>query len=284
MLDVLLDALLDTAKLIPFLFLAYLMLELIEHHASKKAKDFTAKAGHLGPLVGSLLGVVPQCGFSASASNLYSGGVISLGTLIAIFLSTSDEMLPVMLSEGADISRILPLLAIKVGCGILIGFGVDLVLRFLKKAPAERSISRLCEEEHCHCGNGGVIRSALLHTGEISLFIFLFSFGIGTILFFVGEESLAAFAASKSILVPILAALVGLIPNCASSVILTELFLDGVISTGAVVAGLLAGSGVGLLILFRINKRMKENLAITAVIYLSGTAVGILLDLLGVVI
>lgn len=283
MLDVLLDALIDTAKLIPFLFVTYLILEWIEHKAAKKTQAAAAKAGMLGPAVGGLLGAVPQCGFSASAANLYSGGIISVGTLIAIFLSTSDEMLPVMLSEKASVSRILILIGIKVVCGILIGFIADLILRLCKKTPQKSDISHICEEEHCHCEKG-ILRSSLVHTAQITLFIFLFSLIIGIIIYFVGEEQIAALAANAKILGPVVCGLIGLIPNCAASVVLTELFLDGIISTGSMMAGLLAGSGVGLLILFRINKNIKENLLITAAVYGSGLLVGILFDLIGITI
>lgn len=283
MFDVLLDALIDTAKLIPFLFVTYLILEWIEHKAAKKTQAAAAKAGMFGPAVGGLLGAVPQCGFSASAANLYSGGIISVGTLIAIFLSTSDEMLPVMLSEKESVSRILILVGIKVVCGILIGFIADLILRLCKKTPHKNNISHICEEEHCHCEKG-ILRSSLVHTAQITLFIFLFSLAVGIIIYFVGEEQIATLAANAKILGPVVCGLIGLIPNCAASVVLTELFLDGIISTGAMMAGLLAGSGVGLLILFRINKNIKENLLITAVVYGSGLLVGILFDLIGVTI
>ena len=283
MLDVLLDALLDTAKLLPFLFITYLILEFVEHKAAEKTRAAAAKAGALGPAVGGLLGIVPQCGFSASAANLYAGGMISVGTLIAIFLSTSDEMLPVMLSEQASVTRILTVLGIKAACGILIGFAADLTLHLCKKAPQKKDISHLCHEEHCHCERGIWI-SSLVHTAQIALFIFVFSLLVGGIIYFVGEDRIASLASDAGVLGPVICGLIGLIPNCASSVVLTELFLDGVISTGSMLAGLLAGSGVGLLILFRIHKNIKEDLLIAAVIYGSGVAVGILFDLIGITI
>ena len=284
MLDLLLDAVLDTAKLLPFLFITYLLLELIEHKAAKKTAAAAARAGVFGPAVGGLLGAVPQCGFSASAANLYSGGIISAGTLIAIFLSTSDEMLPVMLSEKASLPRVLAILGIKVVCGILIGFIVDFILHLCKKTPRSNDISHLCEEEHCHCEKG-IFRSALIHTVQIALFIFLFTLLVGGIIYFVGEDKIAALAGESGVFGPLVCGLIGLIPNCASSVVLTELFLDGVISTGSMLAGLLAGSGVGLLVLFRVNgKAVKENLLIAAIIYVSGILVGILADVVGIVL
>ncbi len=283
-LHVILHALEETAKLIPFLFLTYLLLEFIEHKAAKKTAALTARAGFFGPAVGGLLGAVPQCGFSASASNLYAGGVISVGTLVAVFLSTSDEMLPVMLSEKAAPSRILIILGIKVACGILVGFIVDLILRLTKHSPRKETVSELCEDESCGCGERGILLSSLFHTLQIAAFIFLFSLIVGGIVELIGEERLAALAAEAGVFGTLVCGLIGLIPNCASSVVLTELFLDGVIGTGTMLAGLLAGSGVGLMILFRINKDIRQNLAITAVIYGTGVLVGILFDLIGIVI
>lgn len=283
MLDIILDALLDTAKLLPFLFLTYLLLELIEHKAAEKTAALAAKAGKFGPAAGGLLGALPQCGFSASAANLYAGGVISAGTLIAIFISTSDEMLPIMISERIALTRILAILGIKVACGIAVGFLVDFLRRFYKKANRKEQIAHLCKEENCHCENG-IFLSSLIHTAQIALFIFIFSLLIGTAIHFIGEENLAAFTASAGVFTPLLAGLVGLIPNCASSVVLTQLFLSGVISTGALLTGLIANSGVGLLILFRVHKNWKSNLCIAATIYGAGILVGILFDLIGIVI
>ena len=276
-----LHALEETAKLIPFLFLTYLLLEFIEHKAAQKTSTLTAKAGFFGPAAGGVLGAVPQCGFSASASNLYAGGVISLGTLISIFLSTSDEMLPIMLSEKIAFSKIFSILGIKILSGILIGFLIDLILRLMKKQSHKITISDICEEKNCGCEKG-LLRSALIHTLQIALFVFLFSLVIGGIVEWIGEEELAALAAKAGIFSTLVCGLIGLIPNCASSVVLTELFLDGVIGTGSVLAGLLAGSGVGLLVLFRVNKNLKENLVITGIIYTSGVLIGILFDLFGI--
>ena len=283
MLDILLDALLDTAKLLPFLFLTYLFLEFIEHKAAEKTAALAAKAGRFGPAVGGLLGAVPQCGFSASAAGLYAGGVISAGTLIAIFISASDEMLPIMISEQVAAPRILTILGIKAACGIAVGFLVDFIRRFYKKANQKEQIAHICEEENCHCEKG-IFLSSLIHTAQIAFFIFVFSLLIGVAIHFIGEENLAAFAANAGILAPVMAGLVGLIPNCASSVVLTQLFLSDIISTGALLAGLIANSGVGLLILFRVHKNWKSNLLIASAVYGSGIVIGILFDLIGIVI
>ncbi len=280
---VFLHALEETTKLIPFLLLTYLFLEWLEHRAAEKTAKLTAKAGIFGSAVGGILGAVPQCGFSASASNLYTSGIISIGTLISVFLSTSDEMLPVMLSEKAEPTRIFAILCVKVACGIFVGFLVDAVFRLMKKSPNKVTNADICECGYCCCERG-IVRSAVLHTLQIAGFIFLFSLIVGGVVELIGEDKLAALASEAGIFSTLVCGLVGLIPNCASSVVLTELFLDGVIGTGDILAGLLAGSGAGLLILFRVNKNIKENLLITTIIYGVGVMVGILFDLLGIVL
>ena len=284
MLEALHHALIDTAKILPFLFITYLVLEWIEHKAADKTARLAAEAGKFAPAVGGLLGVIPQCGFSASAAGLYAGGVITLGTLISIFLSTSDEMLPIMLSSDMKISRILVIVAVKAALGIFTGFLIDLFLRSTKKTRERNSVSDLCEDENCHCGEKGIFRSALFHTVQVGAFLFLLTFLITWLIHGVGEEKLSELAAGAGIFGPLVAGLVGLVPNCASSVILTTLFVEGVIGTGSLMAGLLAGSGVGLLVLFRINKNLKENLIITAIVYLSGVTYGLLFDRLGIVL
>ncbi len=282
MLESLHHALLDTAKLIPFLFLTYLVLEWLEHKAAAKTQAIAAHAGKFGPAIGGILGAVPQCGFSASASSLYSGGIISLGTLIAIFISTSDEMLPIMISSQVAISRILAIVAIKVAVGIFVGFAIDLFLKAIKKGHTKNTTFEICENENCHCSEKGILLSSVFHTVQIAIFIFIFTFLITWLIHGIGEEALAEIAANAGVFGPLAAGLVGLIPNCASSIVLTTLFVEGVISTGSLMAGLIAGSGVGLLVLFRINKNIKENLMITAIVYLSGILFGILFDFLGI--
>lgn len=284
MLDVILDTLLDVLKLLPFLFLTYLILEWAEHKAGEKAKEFTARAGVFGPAVGGILGILPQCGFSASAASLYSGGVISIGTMFAVFLSTSDEMIPVMISEKADPVRILLLVGIKAVCGIAVGFLIDFALHLLGHRRENREFSHLCEDEHCHCENG-IFRSALHHTVHIALFILLITFVLNTVIFWIGEETIGSLASGAGrFFLPFLTAVIGLIPNCAASVVLTQLFLEGVISTGAVLSGLLVGSGIGLLVLYRTHKHWKKNLIITAVLYAVGVVIGLIFDLIGIVI
>ena len=277
MLDVILDAVIDTVKLIPFLFLTYLAMEYLEHKTGSKAQRLVQRAGRFGPVIGGLLGVVPQCGFSAAASGLYTGRVITLGTLFAIYLSTSDEMLPILISEQAPIGLIGKILFAKAAIGIFAGMLIDFVLR--KKGVEEHEhIHEICEHDHCHCEEGaGVFRSALTHTLQISIFILVVTFGLNLILHFVGEDALANLVLNRRILGPALAGLIGLIPNCAGSVAITQLYLEGAMSIGSAMAGLLTGSGVGLLILFRMNPDKKENLKILALLYGIGVLAGILI-------
>ncbi len=270
--DALLDALIDGAKLLPFLFLTYFAMEWLEHRAGNKVNAWVRKSGRLGPLVGGTLGAVPQCGFSAAASNLYAGRVITLGTLLSIYLSTSDEMLPILISHKAEPLLILKILLAKMGIGMAAGFLVDLCYR--KKLPEHGHIHELCEHEHCNCEKS-IMKSALIHTLKIAAFIFLIAFGLNLILEFGGEEALASFLADRTILAPILSGLVGLIPNCASSVVITELYLEGALGFGAMLAGLLVNAGVGLLVLFKMNHDQKENLTILSLLYLIGVIVGI---------
>lgn len=267
----------DTVKLVPFLFLTYLFMEYIEHKTSTKVKNLVHKSGKAGPLIGGLLGAVPQCGFSASAASLYAGRVISLGTLIAIFLSTSDEMLPILISEAVDVKVILPILGIKVAIGMVAGFVIDFVMHFGKKPETEEfKIHDMCEHGHCHCEKS-IWKSALKHTLQITLFILIVNLVLGFVIEFVGEKSLANLFFAKPVIGEIVAGLVGLIPNCASSVVITQLYLEGVIGFGAMMSGLLVGSGVGLLVLFRVNESLKDNLRILAVLYGIGVGCGILL-------
>lgn len=270
---------LDTLKLVPFLFLTYLLMEFIEHKTSSKVKNAIHKSGKAGPLIGGLLGAVPQCGFSASAAGLYAGRVISLGTLIAIFLSTSDEMLPILISEKADVKLILQILGIKVAIGMVAGFIIDFVMKFRKKqAEEEWKIHDMCEHGHCNCEKS-IWKSALKHTLQIVFFILIVNVVLNGVIEFVSEESLGNLFFTKPVIGELVAGLVGLIPNCASSVIITQLFLEGVISFGSMMSGLLVGSGVGVLVLFRVNESLKDNLKILALLYTIGVGSGILLGL-----
>ena len=277
MIDVILDTLLDVVKLLPFLFLTYLAMEYLEHKTGNKAETIVKKAGRFGPVIGGALGIVPQCGFSAAASNLYAGRVISLGTLMAIYLSTSDEMLPILISEQTSPGVIVKILLAKALIGMTAGMVIDILLR--KRGLEEHEhIHDICEHEHCHCEKG-IFRSALSHTAQITFFILIITFALNLILYFVGEDALANLILSKPVVGPLLASLVGLIPNCAGSVVITQLYLENVIGIGAAMAGLLTGSGVGLLVLFRVNHNRKENLRILGLLYGIGVLAGVVTDL-----
>lgn len=278
MLQVITDTLIDTVKLIPFLFLTYLAMEYLEHRTGEKSKGMIKKAGRMGPVFGGVLGIVPQCGFSTAASNLYAGRVISLGTLIAIYLSTSDEMLPILISEQAPLELILRILLAKAAIGLAAGMMIDVIIG-RKRMEEHAHIHEICENEHCHCEKG-VVRSALTHTAQIVFFILLVTFALNLILHFVGEEALAGLILNRPLLGPVLAGIVGLIPNCAGSVVITQLYLQGAMGLGAAMAGLLTGSGVGLLVLFRVNHNKKENLMILTLLYGIGVLAGIVIGLI----
>lgn len=277
--EVLLHGILDTLKIIPFLFLAYLFMEFIEHKASGKTRVFMERSGSAGPLVGGLLGAVPQCGFSAAASNFYSGRVISLGTLAAIFLSTSDEMLPIMISGNISAKAILAILGYKAAVGIAVGFAIDLTLRVMRRSKKPINIDGICDEENCHCENG-IFISAIHHTATIGGFILLVTLTVNALVLFIGSENISSVIENKPIISHLISALLGLIPNCAVSVALTNFCMEGFISAGTMMAGLFSGAGVGILILFKVNKNLKENLAIMGILVLSGTIFGLIADLL----
>lgn len=279
MLHIIEHTLIDSIKLLPFLFITYLLMEYLEHKTSNKSEVFMKKAGRLGPLYGSLLGIIPQCGFSAAASNLYAGRVISLGTLIAIFLSTSDEMLPILISEAAPIHVIVKILLIKLIIGIIAGFLIDFVIRN-KNKDTNTSIENICEHDHCHCNKNNILKSSLKHTFNIFIYIVIITFIINLLIHIIGEDNLSNLIMNKPILGPILSGLIGLIPNCASSIIITKLYLSNIINASTMIAGLLVGSGIGILILFKVNKNLKENLKITGLLYASGVIFGILLEFL----
>ena len=278
LLEILKEASLDTLKLLPFLFITYLIMEYLEHKTSDKVKKTIQKSGKFGPILGGIVGIFPQCGFSVSATNLYSARVITLGTLISVYLTTSDEMLPILLTESIPITTILTILGLKLIIGIIFGFLIDTVIRIIKKEKVlEPKIEELCEHEHCHCEDGIVI-STIKHTINIVIYIFIITLFINGIITFIGEENIANFISENLVLGPIIAGLIGLIPNCASSVILTELFVENVISIPILISGVSVNAGVGLLVLFKTNKNIKENLYIVGILYLTGVLSGIILQ------
>ena len=283
MIEILEETILDGVKLLPFLFITYLIMEYIEHKTSQKAKDTIKKSGKFGPLIGGILGIFPQCGFSVSATNLYAARVITLGTLIAVYLSTSDEMLPIFISEAVPVTTILGILGIKLIVGIIAGFIIDLIIRIKSKnkKQEEEHIVEFCEKEHCHCEHG-IIKSSIKHTISIFIFILLITLIINIAIHLIGEETIAGFLNNQPILGPIIAGIIGLIPNCASSVILTQMYLENVITVGTMIAGLLVGAGVGIAVLIKTNKNIKENLKIIGLLYGIGVIAGIIIELIGI--
>lgn len=314
--DVLFDSVIDTLKLIPFLFVTYLAMEALEHSASHHVRAAVERSGKAGPVVGSLLGALPQCGFSAMAATLYAGRVVTVGTLVAVILSTSDEMIPVFVAHQESPARLFSILALKVVVGIVAGLLVDVVLRVLHRTgDGHAHIHELCERAHCHCedaddeadegeeqealepsdahhqdghghdhhGHGPwpIVRSALVHTAQVTAFIFLVTLVFGLLIEGVGEDAIGSLLADHPVRATFIAALVGLIPNCGASVALTELFLDGTLAAGPMVAGLLVSGGVGLLVLWRTNADLRQNAAVTGVVYAVGVAVGLLVGATG---
>ncbi len=281
MLEVIEETLLDSIKLIPFLFIAYLIMEYIEHKTSQKSRETIKKSGKFGPLIGSFLGIFPQCGFSVVATNFYAGRVITLGTLISVYLTTSDEMIPIMISEAVPLWTILKILFVKLLIGIVAGFVIDFVLRLINKNKKmeEENIVDLCEHDHCHCEKG-ILKSSIHHTLSIFVFILIVTFIINTAIYFIGEENISNILLNKPIFGPIVSSLIGLIPNCASSVIITNMYLKNVINVGTMIAGLLVNAGVGLVVLFKTNKKIKENIAIICLLYIVGVISGIVLEFL----
>ncbi len=319
--DVLADSVIDTLKLIPFLLVTYLAMEALEHFASNKVKEAVEHAGAAGPVVGALLGALPQCGFSAMAATLFSGRVVTAGTLVAVILSTSDEMIPVFLAHQEPASRMLSIIAIKVVLGIAAGLLLDLVLRLLHRAgDGHTHIHELCEREHCHCeeadeleelddnhhdhgdhhghhehghhhdyghshhGAWGIVRPACVHTAQVTAFIFLISLLFGLIIEGLGVNSIRSTLAYHPVRATFIAALVGLIPNCGASVAIAELFLDGTLATGPMLAGLLSSGGVGLLVLWRTNADARQNVYVTLLVYVVAVLAGLAACALGILL
>ncbi len=266
----------ETLSLLPYLFVTYLVLEALEAHAGGALGRFLGRSRAIGPLIGALAGAVPQCGISAAAASFYAGGVISVGTLIAVFLSTADELIPVLLATPDFPSLLLAkIVGLKIAAAILTGFlinGVLAVCRYFRR-PVE--VADLCAHSHCHChDHRGILLPALIHTGEIFLFIVLISGGVELVLHFFGEGALDSLCLKTPFVGELAGGALGLIPNCAVSVVGTKLYLSGAMSAGSLMASSFTGSGVGLLVLFRTNRDWRENLAILGTLYLVGTFLG----------
>ncbi len=313
----------DTLYLIPILFITYLAMEWIEHKAAGKTQAAVERAGAAGPAVGALLGAVPQCGFSAMGATLYAGRVITLGTLFAVFLSTSDEMLPVFLAGQVPPSTIISILLTKIMIGMVIGFVVDAFLRVANKDKQEFKIHELCEQAKCGClgdcktcnedrssvyahrddcgkdcdhthhahdhthdheeGWKGIFKSSLKHTLQVMVFIFIITVILNAVLETVGEDALGAFLADNESASVFTSALVGLIPNCAASIVIADLYLEGILGSGAMLSGLLVSAGIGILVLIQTNRHWKQNLAIIAGLYATGVVFGLIVNALGIV-
>lgn len=275
--DIILDTLIDGVKLLPFLFITFLLMELIEHKFGDKLNKKLTKVNKVGPLLGSLLGIIPQCGISASASNFYITRVNSLGTLISVYLATFDEMLPILISENAPIPMIVKLLAIKFICGVFFGFIID----FLTRKKSKEDIKDFCELEDCDCDHG-VLKSSIIHTLKTFIYILIISFVLNIVFEYFGAEFLEKLLMKNNPFGVILTAIIGLIPNCSTSILLTELYLKDIISVGKLLSGLLVNAGVGLLILIRYNKNKKETVKIIGILLGIGILVGFIFDILNI--
>ena len=284
--DSLLDTVKDTATLIPFLFITYLAMEWLERRTEEQSVALLSRVGRFSRVLGAGIGLVPQCGFSAAAASLYSGGVITAGTLIAVFLSTSDEMIPIFISSAVPPGTIVKILAAKFVIAFISGTVIDAAAGMVRdRVHADKHIHDLCEREHCGCGDeeGGIFRSALVHTLKITVFIFIISLVLSLLVGSIGKEALASVLSGAPLAGTVICALIGLIPNCAASVAVTQMYLEGLITSGQLMAGLLTGAGVGLLVLFRTNSHHKENTAILAVLFVLGVLWGAAADLAGLV-
>lgn len=276
MLDILIDTFLDIVKLLPFLLISFFILELLEHKLNDKSKKIISSSGKFGPIIGAVLGALPQCGFSVLATNFYVTRIITLGTLISIYLSTSDEMLPILLANQVPAIEIIKIIGIKVVIGMIVGLIID----FFVRASVRKEFD-ICEEEHCDCDHS-LIKSVLIHTLKTILFIGVVTFILNIVFYFVEDEAVKKVFLSNYIVAALISPLFGLIPNCASSIILTELYLNGVLTLGTTIGGLLTGSGVAILVLFKNNKNIKENIKIISIIYIVGVISGIILNLIGI--
>lgn len=272
MYDALIDSAIDSLKLLPFLFISFLFIEILEHKTESKFEKIISKSKKMGPIIGSLLGAVPQCGFSVLATNLYITRIISLGTLISIYLSTSDEMLPVLISEHASFDIVLKLIISKIIIGIIYGFIIDIIYRNKKN-----EVFDICEEDDCHCEKG-ILHSTLVHTFKTLFYIFIVTLFLNVLIEYIGTQNISKLFLKDNLFAPLLASLFGLIPNCASSVMLTELYIHGAINFASVIAGCLSAAGVSLLVLFRTNKNIKENLNILFLLYITGALTGFLIN------
>ena len=281
LMEVIIDTALDSIKLLPFLYITYLLIELIEHKVGEAGRARIGAAKKSGPIWGALFGIIPQCGFSAAASSLYAGRIITIGTLMAVYLSTSDEMLPILISEQADVRKIMAILIGKIIVGIVAGILVDIGVRVLGKGYQRGlHIHDICEHDHCHCEEGSIVKSALIHSVQILVFIYVISFALNAVVEWIGMEEVMNVVTHYPIAGIFLAGLVGLIPNCAASITITKFYLEGVLNVGSMFAGLLSCAGIGLIVLFKTNHSWKKNVMIVATLYGISIVCGIIVEIL----
>ncbi len=288
-LDVFKDSAVDCVKMLPFLFLAFYLLEVVEQHASDQMTVMLGRSGGLGPLIGSLLGSVPQCGFSIMASDFFASGVISMGTLLAVYLSTSDEAIIILLTDPEHAKDILFLVLTKIIIGTVGGYIVLFVeRRFFKRDPvkarkAAEIIRRRTGSDAAAVKPGfrDLLIPAWNHTKEVFVYLFIFTFLIGFMMEAFGNSVIESIFLSGSAFQPLIASVIGLIPNCAASIMLTQLYMDGVLSFGSAVAGLCSSAGLGLLVLFRMNRSMKENVTVLAFLVVIAVTAGSILQAVG---
>lgn len=279
--EILYHSFLESLKILPFLFVAFLIIEFLEHKAQDKIKHLFTRAGAAGPLIGTLLGCIPQCGFSVMSANLYSSRVIALGTLIAVFLSTSDEAIILLATAPNGSTEILKLVVTKIIIALFFGYIIYFIEKKTHKEHHHHHSHDICEHDHCGCDkNSGVLRPALIHTVKVYGFVLLFTLIIDMAVALIGIDNFSQILLSNSIFQPFLAALIGFIPNCASSVLLTHLYIEETLSFGSLIAGLCTNAGAGLLILFRDKSKIKENIKIAGVLYVCSVIPGIILHVI----
>ena len=280
-----LEAVVDSLWSVPILLIAYFAMELLENSQRLNEDVLHGHSRKVGPLIGGLLGIVPQCGISGAAATLFSTGSITVGTMLAVFFATSDEMLPILLSSLTDrsvsVGDVAWIVAGKAVLAIALGYIADLLLRSVIRPG--KDIESFCQREHCHCEETGnpywaAFRSALKHTLKIIAMLLVVNFILNLVFVFIGVERLTASFLSKPVIGVTVLAFFGLIPNCSVSVILTRTYLSGIIGVGGLFAGLLSNAGIGLLVLFRNNKNRRENLIITATLFVLSAVVGVLLS------
>ena len=277
LLDVIIDTCLDCLKMLPFLFVAFLMIEALEHYSSEFTAKLLAKVGKAGPIVGAIAGCVPQCGFSVMAANLYAGGIVSVGTLLSVFIATSDEAILIILGNPDYIGEVGTLLITKVVIAIVAGYIIDIFFR--EKISVRKENGNLCHDCGCHNDHAGIMKPAWNHTVKIFVYLLIFTGILNLCIEVLGIDRLSAILLGNTIFQPVIAEIIGLIPNCAASVILTQLYLSGAISFASVIAGLCTGAGIGLVVLFRMNHNKKENFKILGALYVIAVIAGIILEI-----